>query len=138
MYHSQARELLRASWTHLKHNVAPALQDQAELYEQTLVTINLLQMVEREMEHRPSHLKSQWSRLNAMQDIDLPLPSDWEEAVAALHIRNRELCHDIRAGRYEEPFMQEILFEHLLATTMEQLQVANPDYLQRRSEEAPD
>lgn len=130
-----AQALLRAVWMHLEENVIPALKHDRNLYFQTLIAANVVGVVERELQYGPIHLKAQWNRLNAMQDVDLPLPGEWEEAVEALKIRNRELCYDIRAGRYDDDFFKEALYEHLLATTMEQLQVANPAYLQRLAEE---
>ena len=131
----KAHQLLQAAWMHLEQYVAPQLKHDRKLYFQTLVAINVIKVAERELQYAPAHLKAQWNRLNALQDIDLPLPGEWGEAVAALDIRNRELCYDIRAGRYDEPFLNATLFEHLLATTMEQLQVANPRHLQRLAEE---
>lgn len=132
-----ADELLEAAWQHLEQHVVPVLKHDRRLYFQTLVAINVLKVVERELHHRPDHLRAQWNRLNAMQDVDLPLPSEWEESLAALAIRNRELCYDIRAGRYDGDFLWETLCEHLYATTLEQLQVANPRYLQQLASEEP-
>lgn len=132
-----AGELLEAAWAHLEQQVAPLLKEDRKLYFQTLVAINVLKVVARELHYRDDHLRAQWNRLNAMQDVDLPLPGEWPEGVAALGIRLREMCFDIRAGRYDESFLREVLFEHLLATTMEQLQVANPRYLQQLATEEP-
>lgn len=132
-----ADELLEAAWQHLEQFVAPALKSNRRLYFQTLVAINVLKVVAREHHYRPDHLRAQWNRLNAMQDVDLPLPGEWDESLAALAIRNRELCYDIRAGRYDDDFLRETLYEHLYATTLEQLQVANPRYLQQLAAEEP-
>ncbi len=132
-----ADELLEAAWQHLEQFVAPALKSDRKLYFQTLVAINVLKVVAREQRCRPDHLRAQWNRLNAMQDVDLPLPSEWDESLAALAIRNRELCYDIRAGRYDSDFLRETLYEHLYATTLEQLEVANPRYLQQLASEEP-
>ncbi len=130
-----ARDLLHAVWKHLEENVMPALTHDRTLYFQTLIAANLVGVVERELQYGAIHLKAQWNRLNAMQDVDLPQPGEWEEATEALKIRNRELCYDIRAGRYDDQFFKEVLYEHLLASTMEQLQVANPAHLQRLAQE---
>jgi len=132
-----AGELLEAAWHHLETLVIPALKHDRKLYFQTLVAINVLKVVAREQRYRPDHLKAQWNRLNAMQDVDLPLPREWEESLAALAIRNRELCYDIRAGRYDADFLRETLYQHLYATTLEQLQVANPRYLEQLAAEGP-
>jgi hypothetical protein len=131
----RAKDLLQAAWIHLEQQVIPQIRHDRRLYFQTLVAVNTLKIVARELEYGPAHLKAQWNRLNAMQNVDLPLPGDWEEALAALQIRNRELCYDIRAGRYDDPFLQAAMFEHLLATTLEQLQVANPRHVQRLADE---
>ncbi|MGQ9888294.1 MAG: DUF6285 domain-containing protein [Aggregatilineales bacterium] len=132
-----AGELLEAAWHHLETLVIPVLKHDRKLYFQTLVAINVLKVVAREQRYRPDHLKAQWNRLNAVQDVDLPLPSNWEESLAALAIRNRELCYDIRAGRYDSDFLRETLYQHLYATTLEQLQVAKPRYLEQLAAEGP-
>lgn len=125
-------ELLDAARAHLEHEIVPLLKDdeQRKLYYQTLVAINVLRIAERELMMSAEHTHSEWARLNYIQQLDSPLPNDPETARAALGERNRKLCMQIMDGEFDRSPQRAALFEHLLATTIEQLQVANPRFLQ--------
>lgn len=126
-------ELLEAASHHLQTEVLPvAKATNGKLYFQTLVALNVLTIVGREIQLRGAHLRAEWARLNMLLGgEDLP---ETEEALAArLAERNAALCAAIRAGDYDE---SQPLFEHLKATTIEQLEVANPRFLQTLAQEA--
>jgi hypothetical protein len=128
-----AAELIDAVRGHLESQIIPAVKGDGKLYFQTLVAINVLRVVERELSLAPDHLQSEWGRLDHLEG-EMNMPSDPRAAVNTLHDRNTQLCDNIRVGRYDGEYKQ-ALFEHLVATTIEQLQVANPKYLQTLAQE---
>lgn len=123
-------ELLDAVRAHLEENIVPLLKDDRKLYYQTLVAVNALRIAGRELTMNALHLQDEWARLNFLQNSADSIPADNDEARAALAERSRRLCEDIAAGSYDQYPRKAALFEHLLATAVEQLQVANPRFLQ--------
>jgi hypothetical protein len=123
-------QLFDALRLYLESAVTPAVQDDRKLYYQTQVAINVLDIIERELEMEADHLKMEWKRLNFVQNNVLPMPSDIAELRGALAERNRKLCEEIGAGRYDHEPQRSALFEHLLVSAHSQLEVANPQYLQ--------
>jgi hypothetical protein len=128
-----ASELIDAVRGHLETQIIPAVKGDGKLYFQTLVAINVLRVVERELKLAPDHALAEWARLNHLEGA-MEMPSDYRAVVAGLHERNAQLCTNIRAGRYDGENTQ-VLFEHLVATSIEQLHVANPKYLQTLAQE---
>jgi hypothetical protein len=128
-----AAELIAAARAHLETQIIPAVKGDGKLYFQTLVAINVMKIVERELELSAHHVTAEWERLDMLETLVLqrttiPLPPDPLERVKLLRARNERLCEDIQGGRYDASSEQ--LLKHLLATTIEQLQVANPKYLE--------
>ena len=122
-----AAELIEAARQHLEMNVIPAVKDiNHKLYFQTLVAVNVLRIVEREMTLSTTHERAEWERLVSLLG-DRSQPDSREAWDAGLAQRNAALCLAIRAGHHDT---DEALFEHLMASTREQLEVANPKYLQ--------
>ena len=122
-----AAELIEAARQHLETNVIPAVKDiNHKLYFQTLVAINVLRIVEREMALSTSHQRAAWERLDALLG-ETDKPDSHEGWEAGLAHRHAALCASIRIGQHDT---DETLFDHLMATTYEQLEVANPKYLQ--------
>ncbi len=126
-----ADELIDAALAHFEAQVIPAIRADRRLYFQTLVAVNVLKIVQREMQHARDHQQAEWLRLNALLNSSEPLPSDAHAAAAQLTQRTGDLCASIRRGDYDGGGeRQAALFAHLLAATVEQLAVANPRYLQ--------
>ena len=123
-------QLLQAVRGYLQNEVVPANQVDGKQPEAALLAIRILSMVEREIQMDADHLKAEWARLNFVQNTTPTIPADSNEAKAALTERNRKLCEEITAGRYDYAPARAALFEHLLMTTRAQLEVANPDFLQ--------
>jgi hypothetical protein len=129
-----ATELLDAVRGHLETHVIPAVKHDGKLYFQTLVAINLLRVVERELKLAPDHMQAEWARLDHLEGAR-DIPSDPRLAAQALHERNTQLCENIRSGHYDGE-RRAALFAHLLASTSEQLHIANPKFLQNLAQEA--
>lgn len=123
-------ELLDAVRSHIENHIVPAVKSDAKLYYHTLVAANLLRIAEREVVLSGLHARTEWDRLNGLDGTDLPFPSNSDDAHEGLLRRNEALCRAIRSGHYDPPNYRPVLFAHLMATTREQLEVANPRYLQ--------
>ena len=124
-----ASELIDAVQSHLEQSVIPAVRQNRKLYFQTLVAINVLKIVNRELDLREVHLAQFWASLNVVQNSDEPLPASTHEAHERIEARNKALCQAIRAGQYSGE-QWNLLFEHIESVTIKQLEVANPKFLQ--------
>lgn len=121
-----AAELIDATRQHLEKHLVPLTRQQdRKVYFQTLVAVNVLKVVERELALRDQHITAEWARLDDLQGaVSRPIsPDSIDSALAA---RNQQLCKNIRAGQYDT---DSALFEHLKATARAQLEVANPRFL---------
>jgi hypothetical protein len=123
-----AQELLDAARTHLETHVIPVIKGDRKLYFQTLVAINVLRIVERELGHYEAHLGAEWSRLRDLLQLDTPIPNNQRGLMTEVVAQNHLLAEAIRAGEYDS---SQALFDHLKATTTEQLEVANPLFLMK-------
>ncbi|MGB7339406.1 MAG: DUF6285 domain-containing protein [Phototrophicaceae bacterium] len=121
-------ELLSASIQHFEEKVKPVTKTiNAQLYFQTLVAINVLRIAKQEYAMRPYHLRAEWTRLNMVIGKDLkPIDND-DDLEVAIQAANIKLCERIRQGEFDDDYA---LFQHLIARTTEQLDVANPKFLQ--------
>jgi hypothetical protein len=128
-------ELIAAARGHIESQLIPAVKADPKLYFQTLVAVNVLKIAERQIALADEHISAEWTRLDGLdavvlQRTVLPLPTGPRERAASILRRNRRLCEDITRGMFDKPQGRKLLFEHLLATTREQLLVANPKYLE--------
>ena len=127
-------ELQQAARHHFEEKIAPlAKQTNHQLYFQTLVAINVMKIVEREYNIRPYHLRAEWTRLNMVIGKDLETIDNDDDLEVAIQKANSKLCERIRTGEFDEDYA---LFQHLKARTIEQLEVANPNFLQVINNEA--
>jgi Domain of unknown function (DUF6285) len=122
-------ELLDAVRLHLEAAVIPAVREDRKLYFQTLVAINVLKIAERELQMGGDHIRAEWVRLNSIEGVGFHLPASDAEIRVTLAERNSALCDKIRAGDYDDS--ADALLSHLKSTAIEQLQVANPNYLKK-------
>lgn len=124
-----AGELIDAARMHLEQAIIPAVRADRKLYFQTLVAINVLRIVERELELGPDHARAEWQRLNALLGEDETMPETLTAIKEALRRRNAALSESIRAGDYDESAKRGELFAHLKASVIEQLLISNPRLL---------
>lgn len=123
-----AQALIDAARLHFETQVIPAVRSDPKLYFQTLVAINVLKIVGRELELEEAHQITEWAGLNLIEGGDLPFPLLHSDRIAGLSERNAALCAAIRSGVYDQA--DEFVFEQVCQTTIAQLEVANPKYLQ--------
>jgi hypothetical protein len=130
-------ELLDAVRLHLETAVIPAVRGDRQLYFRTLVALNVLKIAGRELQMNAGHARNEWLRLNAVEGADQPMPNSEQALRDALMRRNASLCEDIRSGAYDAHRDRNrfALFEHLKATALDQLTVANPRFLAKLREE---
>jgi hypothetical protein len=121
-----AAELVEAARQHIEAQLLPvARATNRKLYFQTLVAMNVLHIVERELAQGEEHLYTEWARLNMLFG-NTPMPKGPNALREQLSARNSILCQAIRSGKLDD---NAELFEHLKATTIGQLEVANPKFL---------
>jgi hypothetical protein len=125
-----AQELLDAARMHLEQNIVPVVRTDPRLYFQTLVAINVLKIVGRELMLGTDHAIAEWAGLNTVEALDLAPPTHPHALTAALDARNQQLAADIRRGDYDTGEKQAMLLQHLKQVTIAQLEIANPKYLQ--------
>ncbi len=94
-------QLVEAVRLFLTAEIKPRLEAERKLYYQALVAANVLSIVERELQLSEIHLRDEWTRLNFVQGVHRPMPAESTEARAVLTERNRKLCEEIAAGRYD-------------------------------------
>lgn len=123
-------QLVAAVRIYLENETTADKQDNNQQSQQRANAIRVLGMIEREIQFNVDHIKGEWDRLNFVQKVTTPMPADPNEAKSALLERNRKLCEEINAGRFDYAPARAALFEHLLVTTRAHLEVANPDFLQ--------
>src|SRR5689334_13844170 len=129
------QELLDAARMHLEQSIIPAVRSDAKLYFQTLVAINVLKIVGRELEFAPRHMVAEWTGLNHLEGTMVDPPTEFSTLQNQLQTRNQDLCAAIRAGIYDSSEKQQMLLTHVKATTVAQLEVANPKFLQTLAHE---
>ena len=132
-----ALELLQAIRDLLEQEILPSLTD-ARLKYRTLIAINVLRMLEREVPEEEGRLRAE---LGALQEL-LDLPRTAPPADAALLRRrvleaNLELCERIRQGLADaDPWRQRVL-AHVRSAIEEKLRINNPSRLEAFLAEPP-
>lgn len=121
-----ATELLDAVRQHLEQHIIPAIKNDRKLYFQTLVSINVLKIIERELSLHEVHLHQAWQALDNLSGTATPLPPRLTELQTSLDTRHQALCEEIQGGVYDAPEDEARLLGYLLRLTEAQLQVANP------------
>ena len=127
--HPTAAELIAAVRMQLEQQVIPSIAE-PRLRFQTLVTANVLAIVERELAAGEAYLAAAWQRTAELQD-DTADPPTGETLRTAVTTQARQLCEDIRDGMYDDGPHHRALLEHLRRTAEEELLVANPRFLER-------
>ncbi|MEO1287443.1 MAG: DUF6285 domain-containing protein [Chloroflexota bacterium] len=120
-------ELIQAAIDHFQTKIVPLTKaENHQLYFQTIVAVNVLKIALRDIEKRPEHLRAEWERLAQFSDEALSPIENNEALEQALSQANQALAKRIREGEFDD---DEALFQHLVQTTVEQLEVARPKFL---------
>jgi len=123
-----AAELLAAARQFLESELIPGLSD-ARIKFQTLVTANVLAIVERELSHEQEHLQSEWSWLAESLGLDSSPQPDLASLRQTVRDGNQQLCKLIRGGAFDAREEFALLAKQLREVVERKLQVANPRYL---------
>lgn len=120
-------ELLAAVRSFLEDDLVTALEGRRRFH--ALVAANVLGIVERELAGEEEQLGRQWGRLAELFALDA---TGRPQALGALRVVVRELetrlADDIRAGAADDPERARAVAEHVRATVLEKLAVANPRF----------
>jgi Domain of unknown function (DUF6285) len=121
-------ELLAAARQFLEKELVPSIGD-ARLKFQTLITANVLAIVERELETEQSHLEAEYTELSAQLGVSEPVPQRMAAIRHAVCEANQRLCERIRNGYYDSQPGFYTLLKLLRKSVERKLAVANPRYL---------
>ncbi|MGN6758370.1 MAG: DUF6285 domain-containing protein [Thermomicrobiales bacterium] len=129
-----ALELLAAVREFLQQEVAPGLQEHRQRF-RTLIAINVLSVVERELAGEEDQLRAEWRRLVALDSApgqpEPPLPETDAALRADIDARKRWLCARIQAGAADDDPWRSDVLNYTRWAVEEKLRVANPRYLAR-------
>ena len=123
-----ALELIAAVRAYLEGELMPTLTD-ARLRFQTLIAVNVLSIVERELQGEEQQLSEEWESLAPMLDMAGPMPLRLSELKQQVRDAHSLLCRRIRAGEFDEPSRFAALSKQLCRCVERKLAVANPRYL---------
>jgi hypothetical protein len=122
-----APELVAAVRGFLEHEIAPNQRDQ-RLRFRTLVAINALSILQRELEQEEEIVREEVQHLARLLSEDVSLP-EHPEALRAIALElNTELAIRIRRGDAPDGAL-----EHVRRVGAAKLRIASPRYLQRYS-----
>jgi len=118
-------ELLDAVREFLETEVAPQQSDHRARF-RTLVAINALTILQRELDREAQLVHDEAARVAALLGREVDIPDDPEDLRALVGELNAELARRIRAGDVPEGTL-----EHLRRVAAAKLAVASPRYLAR-------
>lgn len=118
-------ELLDAVREFLETEVAPQQSDHRARF-RTLVAINALTILQRELDREAQLVHDEAARVAALLGREVDIPDDPEDLRALVGELNAELARRIRAGDVPEGTL-----EHLRRVGAAKLAVASPRYLAR-------
>ena len=122
-------EQLVAAVVQLLHDeVIPAMQDPGVRF-RTRIAANLLAIVQREHQLGPQQARAERRRLEALLDV--------QGSSQPLEQLNRRLHERVAAGQFDRGPARARLIDHLKASAVERLRIANPKYLARLEAEDP-
>jgi len=121
-----ARELLAAVQGFLEEQVVPALDGTRQFHAR--VAANVLAIVGRELELGEASLWREWRRLTDLLDMPASPPENGAALTAAVRTLNAELASRIRIGDADEEPWRSRVVDHLRATALDRLAIANPRY----------
>lgn len=116
-------ELLEAVAGYLRDDVMPNTQGRLSFHAR--VSMNVLEMLRRELAMMEEHLAREWDGLDHLLGV-APMPPGLEVTRKALLERNEQLCERIRAGEADSGPWRVSVLQHLRRVTLDKLDVSNP------------
>ena len=120
-----ASELAQAVREFLETEIITTVAD-ARLRFRTLVAMNGLGILERELALGPAFVRREVESLARLLGRERAIPDDLAELRSRARELNRELARRIRAGNVPEGTLA-----HLITTVADKLRIASPRYLER-------
>lgn len=124
-----ALELLQAIRDLLQKEILPSLTDQRLKYH-TLIAINVLRILEREVPDEDARLRAELGALHELLDRPAVVPPS-DPALLRRRVleANRELCERIRQGLADAGPWRGRVLSHVRAAVEEKLRINNPTQL---------
>lgn len=122
-------QLLEGACDHLESHVLPVIKNDARLYFQTLVAVNVLRIAMRQVVLEEKHTLDAWFSMSALIQSPAEPPAKIDERRQALHQRHDYLCSAIRRGDFDTNEERMALLHYVKHLTAAQLEVANPKFL---------
>ncbi len=125
-------DLIEAVAQFLNEEILPLMADNPRLKFRSLIAINVLNIVTREMHEAEPLMQAEWQRLADFFDQSAAkMPSHPDQLGQTIDDFNRTLCRRLRTGDTGDDEWSRQLADHLYQTTIEKLQIANPRFLER-------
>lgn len=129
------RELIEAVAQFIHEELLPLTAENPRLRFRSLIAVNVLGIVARELTQSEPLLKTEWQRLAKLfAHSNFEQPGSPQELKKAIEGFNQKLCQQLRHDsglEQENEEWQARLVEHLQTTVREKLQIANPRFLER-------
>ncbi|GIW17672.1 DUF6285 domain-containing protein [Tepidiforma sp.] len=116
-------ELLEAVAGYLRDDVMPNTQGRLSFHAR--VSMNVVEMLRRELATMEEHLAREWDGLDRLLGVE-PMPPRLAGVREALLRRNADLCERIRKGDADEGPWRLAVLSHLRTVTLDKLEVSNP------------
>jgi hypothetical protein len=132
-----ASELLEAVADFLNDELLPLTAENPRLRFHSLIAINVLNIVMRELNESEPLMRAEWQRLTELlAQPAREIPEHPQQLRREITDFNRELCARLRAAPpdLDATAWHAQLTQHLHATTREKLQIANPRFLERENQ----
>jgi hypothetical protein len=125
-----ARELVDAVASFLDQEIAPTVSD-SRLRFRTLIAINVLKIVSRELELGNSGLSAEWERLTSLVARSGAPPARDADLASAVDEQQRQLRDRIRSGDFDEGDRFAAALDYAESAVIAKLRISNPRLLDR-------
>lgn len=103
----------------------------------TRVSVNVLQMIRRELKEQESQLQAEWDGLESLLGL-VEKPATVAGLAMAIEERNRQLSERISAGNFDADGPERTrLLGHLRRVSLDKLVVSNPALAEEATSEQP-
>jgi hypothetical protein len=124
------QELVKAVASFLDQEIAPTVSD-ARLRFRTLIAINVLKIVARELELGNSGLSAEWERLTSLLARSGAPPARDADLAIAIDEQRRQVRDRIRSGDFDEGDRLAAALDYAESAVIAKLRISNPRFLAR-------